>query len=86
MPDDSVQLYAKFERDAYRLDLGEHLTAYINGKAVTDLNAITGDTNVTVRPAVGYSLAENAKWIVNGTERMLPTTAVTHSVSCQILI
>ena len=69
MPDDSVQLYAKFERDAYRLDLGEHLTAYINGKAVTDLNAITGDTNVTVRPAVGYSLAENAKWIVNGTEQ-----------------
>ena len=69
MPDDSVQLYAKFERDAYRLDLGEHITAYINGKAITDLAAVTGDTEVTVRPAVGYSLAENAKWIVNGAKQ-----------------
>ena len=69
MPDDSVQLYAKFERDAYRLDLGEHITAYINGKVITDLAAVTGDTEVTVRPAVGYSLAENAKWIVNGVEQ-----------------
>ena len=68
MPDSSVQLYAKFERDTYRLTLGEHLTAYADGKAITDLDAITGDTEVTVKPATGYALAENAKWQVNGEE------------------
>ena len=68
MPDSSVQLYAKFERDTYRLTLGEHLTAYADGKAITDLDAITGDTEVTVKPATGYALAENAKWRVNGEE------------------
>lgn len=68
MPNRSVHLYAKFERDTYRLTLGEHLTAYVNGEAVTDLNAITGDSNVTVKPAAGYELAEDAKWLVNGEE------------------
>ena len=68
MPDSSVQLYAKFERDTYRLTLGEHLTAYADGKAITDLDAITGDTEVTVKPATGYALAENATWQVNGEE------------------
>ena len=66
MPDSSVQLYAKFERDTYRLTLGEHLTAYADGKAITGLDAITGDTEVTVKPATGYALAENAKWQING--------------------
>ena len=69
MPDSSVQLYAKFERDTYRLTLGEHLTAYADGKAITDLDAITGDTEVTVKPATGYALAESAKWQVNGEEK-----------------
>ena len=69
MPDSSVQLYAKFERDTYRLTLGEHLTAYADGKAITGLDAITGDTEVTVKPATGYALAENAKWQVNGVEK-----------------
>ena len=69
MPDSSVQLYAKFERDTYRLTLGEHLTAYADGKAITGLDAITGDTEVTVKPATGYALAENAKWQVNGKEK-----------------
>ena len=69
MPDSSVQLYAKFERDTYRLTLGEHLTAYADGKAITGLDAITGDTEVTVKPATGYALAENAKWRVNGEEK-----------------
>ena len=68
MPDSSVQLYAKFERDTYRLTLGEHLTAYADGKAITNLDAITGDTEVTVKPATGYALAENAKWQINGEE------------------
>ena len=68
MPDSSVQLYAKFERDTYHLTLGEHLTAYADGKAITGLDAITGDTEVTVKPATGYALAENAKWQVNGEE------------------
>ena len=68
MPDSSVQLYAKFERDTYRLTLGEHLTAYADGKAITDLDAITGDTEVTVKPATGYALAKDAKWQVNGEE------------------
>ena len=68
MPDSSVQLYAKFERDTYRLTLGEHLTAYADGKPITDLDAIAGDTEVTVKPATGYALAENAKWQVNGEE------------------
>ena len=81
MPDSSVQLYAKFERDTYRLTLGEHLTAYADGKAITDLDAITGDTEVTVKPATGYALAENAKWRVNGEE----TTAEADG-SCQFSI
>lgn len=69
MPDSSVQLYAKFERDAYRLTLGEHLTAYADGKAITGLDAITGDTVVTVKPATGYALAKDATWQVNGEEK-----------------
>lgn len=68
MPNRSVHLYAKFERDTYRLTLGEHLTAYVNDKAVTDLDSITGDSEVTVKPAAGYVLAEGAKWRVNGEE------------------
>ena len=69
MPDSSVQLYAKFERDTYRLTLGENLTAYADGKAITGLDAITGDTEVTVKPATGYALAKDAKWQVNGEEK-----------------
>ena len=68
MPDRSVHLYAKFERDAYRLTLSEHLTAYVNDKAVTDSDAIAGDSEVTVKPAAGYQLAADAKWYVNGEE------------------
>lgn len=68
MPDHSVHLYAKFERDTYRLTLSEHLTAYVNNRAVTDLDAIAGDSEVTVKPAAGYQLAANAKWYVNGEE------------------
>ena len=94
MPDSSVQLYAKFERDTYRLTLGEHLTAYADGKAITDLDAITGDTEVTVKPATGYALAENAKWQVNGEEKaaeadgsckfsITADTAVTADVAAQ---
>ena len=81
MPDSSVQLYAKFERDTYRLTLGKHLTAYADGKAITDLDAITGDTEVTVKPATGYALAENAKWQVNGEEK-----AAEADGSCQFSI
>ena len=94
MPDSSVQLYAKFERDTYRLTLGEHLTAYADGKAITDLDAITGDTEVTVKPATGYALAENAKWQINGEEKtaeadgsckfsITADTAVTADVAAQ---
>ena len=94
MPDSSVQLYAKFERDTYRLTLGEHLTAYADGKAITGLDAITGDTEVTVKPATGYALAENAKWQVNGEEKpaeadgsckfsITADTAVTADVAAQ---
>ena len=68
MPNCSVHLYAKFERDTYRLTLGEHLTAYMNDKAVTDLDSITGDSEITVKPAAGYELAEDAKWHVNSEE------------------
>ena len=94
MPDSSVQLYAKFERDTYRLTLGEHLTAYADGKAITGLDAITGDTEVTVKPATGYALAENAKWQINGEEKpaeadgsckfsITADTAVTADVAAQ---
>lgn len=69
MPDGSVQLYAKFERDTYKLTLGDNLTAYVNDEPVTDLTAITGDTEVTVKPATGYTLAVDAKWIVNDVEQ-----------------
>lgn len=69
MPDASVQLYAKFERDTYEFTLGDNLTAYVNDEPVTDLTAITGDTEVTVKPAIGYSLTADAKWFVNDVEQ-----------------
>ena len=69
MPDASVQLYAKFERDTYQLTLGDNLTAYVNDEPVADLTAITGDTEVTVKPATGYSLAADAQWLVNDVEQ-----------------
>ena len=69
MPDASVELYARFERDSYALTLSEGLAAYDgNGAVIENLAAIPGDTNVTVKPAAGYELAEDAKWTVNGVE------------------
>ena len=67
MPDDSVQLIAKFERDTYQLTLSDGLAAYDkDGKVIDDLSAITGDTEITVKPASGYDLDENAQWSVDG--------------------
>ena len=66
MPDESVQLYAKFERDTYALTLGPHLTAYVNDTIITDLDAIPGDTQITIRPQPGFLLCEGAQWTVNG--------------------
>jgi len=58
MPDSSVQLYGKFERDAYKLTLGENLTAYVDGEIVTDLSAIPGETLVlTAAPNGGKMVA-----------------------------
>ena len=67
MPANNVKLYARFERDSYTLTLGEGLAAYDkNGAAIADLTAIPGDTEVTVKPAEGYELNENAQWLFNG--------------------
>ncbi len=67
MPDESVQLYAKFARDSYKLRLSEGLEAYADGAAIADLDAVLGDTVVTVQPKKGYQLSEDAVWQVNGT-------------------
>ena len=94
MPDSSVQLYSKFERDAYKLTLGENLTTYVDDKAVTDLSAITGDTVVTVKPATGYQLASVEDWTITGADATTKTeseltfyivsdTTVTANVSAQ---
>ena len=94
MPNNSVQLYGKFERDTYKLTLGENLTAYVNDEPVTDLNAITGDTVVTVKPATGYQLASENDWTITGatattqtkdelTFSLVSDTAVTANVSAQ---
>ena len=94
MPDSSVQLYSKFERDAYKLTLGENLTAYVDGEIVTDLDAITGDTVVTVKPATGYQLESAEDWTITGADATTKTeseltfsivsdTTVTANVSAQ---
>ena len=81
MPDSSVQLYGKFERDAYKLTLGENLTAYVDGEIVTDLDAITGDTVVTVKPATGYQLASAEDWTITGADATTKTAdALTFSI------
>ncbi len=70
MPDSSVQLIARFERDTYQLTLGDHLTAYDeNGNEIADLTAITGDTKITVRPETGFHLSEGAEWTLEGAEK-----------------
>lgn len=66
MPDSSVSLAAKFERDSYKLTLGRGLEAFADGKKITDLAAVKGDTSVTVKPAAGFALAADAQWTVNG--------------------
>ena len=81
MPDSSVQLYGKFERDAYKLTLGENLTAYVDGEIVTDLDAITGDTVVTVKPATGYQLESADDWTITGSDATTKTAdALTFSI------
>lgn len=81
MPDSSVQLYSKFERDAYKLTLGENLTAYVDGEIVTDLDAITGDTVVTVKPATGYQLESAEDWTITGSDATTKTAdALTFSI------
>lgn len=81
MPDSSVQLYGKFERDAYKLTLGENLTAYVDGEIVTDLDAITGDTVVTVKPATGYQLESAEDWTITGADATTKTAdALTFSI------
>ena len=95
MPDSSVQLYAKFERNTYALTLGEHLTAYVDGEIVTDLSAIPGDTVVTVKPATGYQLASAEDWTITGADATAKTeseltfsivsdTTITANVSAQL--
>lgn len=81
MPDSSVQLYGKFERDAYKLTLGENLTAYVDGEIITDLDAITGDTVVTVKPATGYQLESADDWTITGADATTKTAdALTFSI------
>ncbi len=67
MPGSSVRLYAKFARDTYKLELSDNLSAYYaDGKQISDLTKITGDSVITVKPAPGYKLTENASWNVTG--------------------
>lgn len=67
MPGSSVRLYAKFARDTYKLELSDNLSAYdADGKQISDLTKITGDSVITVKPAPGYKLTENSSWNVTG--------------------
>lgn len=66
MPNTRVTLNAVFERDICALTLGEHLAAYdAEGNLLTKTDAIAGDTQITVRPALGYEFAPGS-WTVNG--------------------
>jgi hypothetical protein len=65
MPNVSCTLIAVFERDSYKLNLGEHLTAMAGGEAVISGGMVKGDTMVTVSAAPGYTVC---KWFVNGVE------------------
>lgn len=69
-----TQIYAVFARDNYTLTLGENLRAwyehtYVEGgqtqtekKYVTSGASIPGDKEVTVEPAPGYAIADDAVW------------------------
>ncbi len=66
MPDSSVILNAVFARDEYKLTLGDNLNAYdADGKQITNLDAIEGDTQITVKAASGFEIAEDASWTAN---------------------
>lgn len=74
MGDYPTMLYAIFERDSYRLTLGDNLTAYYmydhddNSKTpmiekyVSSGAQITGDTVITVVPKTGYQVKPGATW------------------------
>lgn len=54
--------------DVRELTLGEHLTAYdANGNVISELDAIVGDTEITVKAAPGYSVTDDAAWTINDT-------------------
>lgn len=74
MGDYPTMLYAIFERDSYKLTLGDNLTAYYmydhdeNSKTpmieryIASGALVTGDTVVTVVPKTGYQVKSNATW------------------------
>ncbi|WP_019230314.1 S-layer homology domain-containing protein [Sedimentibacter sp. B4] len=74
MGDYPTMLYAIFERDSYKLTLGDNLTAYymydhdeksntpMEKKYVNSGALVVGDTQVTVEPKVGYQVKSNATW------------------------
>lgn len=84
MGDYPTMLYAVFERDSYKLTLGDNLTAYYmydhdeNSKTpmiekyVTSGSQVTGDTLVTVMPKTGYQVKAGATWKNNYVDTLSP--------------
>jgi len=74
MGDYPTMLYAIFERDSYKLTLGNNLAAYYmydhDGNSKTAMvkkyissdSQLAGDTLITVEPKVGYQIKLNATW------------------------
>lgn len=53
MPNASIRIYGIFERDSYTLTLGENLVAFSDNKVLNTSKPIVGDTEITVKPAIG---------------------------------
>ena len=82
MGNNSVILYAVFERDSYEITLGNNLEAWYMDNIDDDLSTgdengdepvtaksgdkIEGSKKVTVKPSPGFVIAEDAYWYENG--------------------
>jgi len=73
----SLTVYAYFERDTYALTLKGDIQAHYDSKddvgnavnvEILSGTAVHGDTLITVSPKPGYSPADSAVYMVNGTE------------------
>ena len=67
MPDSKVRLFARFERDSYKLTLGDGLTAVDeDGNTIDTSEELVGDTKITVKAKKGYSVTADSFTATDG--------------------